>query len=118
MASWSRVQPAPHERQTLHAFAHARDDPPLAVFAQQLLRDREAGGINVVAPLLHGLAETCCPSIKKNHRLFKQNPKKRRVRFDLSAAEHVTCGLQKACKTDQEKESKDHDLHGILSSEE
>jgi hypothetical protein len=60
--------------------------------------------------------ETCCPSIKKNHRLFKQNPKKRRVRFDLSAADHAKCVLQKGYKTHQDKENEDHNTHAPPSA--
>jgi hypothetical protein len=54
--------------------------------------------------------ETSCPSIKINHQLFKQHPKKRRVRFDLSAADHPKCVLQKRYKTHEEKENKNPNL--------
>lgn len=53
--------------------------------------------------------ETSCPSIKIKHQVFKQNPKKR-VRFDLSAADHPKCVLQKRYKRLQEKENKNPNL--------
>jgi hypothetical protein len=60
--------------------------------------------------------ETSCPSIKINHRRFKQNPKKRRVRFDLSAVDHPKCVLQKRFKTHEEKENKNSNLHAPRSA--